>query len=101
MKFLKPFIIILILISSQIISAQITGKVIEIDENNPLEYATIALYKANSKMLITGVITDSSGRFSISNIKPDTYYIEVSFIGYKSQRIDKIIIQKKGEKENG
>ncbi|WP_201288778.1 outer membrane beta-barrel protein [Polaribacter septentrionalilitoris] len=100
MKFLKHFIITLFLISSQFISAQITGKIIEAVENNPLEYATVALYTANNKVLVTGVVTDSNGQFSISNIKPDRYYIEVSFIGYKAQRIDGIVVQNKGEKKD-
>lgn len=100
MKFLKHFIVTLFIISSQFISAQITGKIVEADENNPLEYATVALYTANSKTLVTGVVTDSNGQFSISNIKPDRYYIEVSFFGYKAQRIEGIVVQNKGEKKD-
>jgi iron complex outermembrane receptor protein len=99
MKLNKHYLSILLLILSQYLSAQITGKTIESDENNPLEYATIALYETESNTLVTGVVTTTDGQFFISNVKPGSYYIEASFIGYQVKKITGISIRKKGEKK--
>ncbi|MDC0176994.1 TonB-dependent receptor [Polaribacter sp.] len=99
MKLNKHYFSILLLILSQYLSAQITGKTIESDENNPLEYATIALYETESNTLVTGVVTTIDGQFFISNVKPGSYYIEASFIGYQVKKITGISIRKKGEKK--
>ncbi len=91
--------IFLCLLISQYAFAQLTGKIIEADENYPLEYATVALYNANTKTLISGVITDSNGRFNMYNVKPGNYYLEASFIGYQLKTIPNIVIEKKGDKK--
>ncbi|MCG1036739.1 outer membrane beta-barrel protein [Polaribacter sargassicola] len=97
---LKITLILITIFTSGLISAQLTGKVIETDENYPLEYATVVLYSANNKTLITGVVTDNNGMFSIKNTKPGNYYIEASFIGYQTKTIPNIIITKKGEQKD-
>jgi len=43
----------------------ITGKVIDKDSNQPLEYATIAFFNKRQNKMITGGITDEKGNFSI------------------------------------
>ncbi|MBU3011759.1 TonB-dependent receptor [Polaribacter vadi] len=100
MRLTKCMFLFLTLLLSQIATAQITGKVIENDENYPLEYATIALYNSTTKTLVNGVVTDFDGLFSIDNIKPGNYYIEASFIGYQLKTIASININKKGEKKD-
>lgn len=47
-----------IILISQISFAQLTGKIININDTTPLEYATVALYNQSSKKLITGVISN-------------------------------------------
>lgn len=100
MKFVKCMFLFLILLTSQITTAQITGKVIENEEDYPLEYASVVLYNSATKSLVNGVVTNADGIFSIDNIKPGNYYIEASFIGYQLQTISNIIINKKGEKKD-
>lgn len=70
---------------TNLVSAQITGRITDVLDNSPLEYATAALYLQNDKSLITGVISNSEGYFIIENIKPGIYYIEASFIGYQAK----------------
>ncbi|WP_088324858.1 outer membrane beta-barrel protein [Polaribacter tangerinus] len=82
----------------QVIAAQISGKVIDNENGFPLEYASVAVFETKSKKLVTGVVTDSNGFFSISNVSPNTYYIEVSFLGYLTTTIKNISLLKKGEK---
>lgn len=100
MKSKKFYVFVFFIVISQSIIAQITGKVVETDENNPLEYATVALYQNNSKSLVTGVVTDANGQFSIPNIKAGNYYLEVSFIGYQPKKTQPFLIKRKGEQKD-
>ena len=43
-----------------------------------------------------GAITDENGFFEISKIKPQSYNLSVSYIGYQSKKIFNIIIKSKG-----
>ena len=100
MKFKEQLYLLIFLISTQFITAQIIGKITAAEDNYPLEYATSALYESNTKKLITGVVTKKDGRFSIPEIKPGTYYLIVSFIGYQSNKIEFIVVNKKQEKKD-
>ena len=81
----------------QIASAQnspgsIEGKISDLETKEPLLFATVAIYKTGSETPFTGVETDLDGNYSISNLDPDIYDIEVSYAGYKTVKIHKIKI---------
>lgn len=98
---LKPYILLSFgLLSSQFISAQITGKIIDAIDKVPLEYATAALYQQKDSTLIAGVVTLVDGMFSIDDLKPNTYYLEASFMGYDTQTFSDIIISKTQTKKD-
>ena len=59
----------------------ITGKVIDKETNQPLEYATITLKNKNRPDLIQGGITDAEGNFRIESF-PGQYDINVEFISF-------------------
>ncbi|RKR12479.1 outer membrane receptor for ferrienterochelin and colicin [Maribacter vaceletii] len=80
---------------------QVTGKIIDVDTQEPLEYATAAIFKQANKELVTGVITDINGVFTISNLKKGTYYLEVSFLGYETKTIENIVIENSRTKKVG
>lgn len=70
--------------------AQVTGKIVDSSNQSPLEYATAALFDQETQQLITGVITDQEGNFTIEGFKKGTYYLEASFIGYRISTIPDI-----------
>ncbi|QVY65925.1 outer membrane beta-barrel protein [Polaribacter sp. Q13] len=100
MNLKKCTFLLLTLIISQFATAQLTGEIIDAEDNYPLEYATLALYQTNNKTLVTGVVTDNKGRFSIGNIKPGNYYLEASFIGYKVNKIASFNLKNRSEKKD-
>ena len=53
----------LFLICVHLVCAQISGTIIELDESQPLEYATAALFHEEDNRLQTGVITNQEGFF--------------------------------------
>lgn len=92
MKKLKNWLFsILFLVISQFTSAQITGTVLDKENNSTLEYATVTLYNQNPRKLITGVVTDTNGKFKFEKVKKGTYSIEISFIGYQQKKIENIV----------
>jgi len=64
----------------------VTGKVMDKDVNQPLEYATIAFFSKKENKIVGGGITDLDGNFSIQ-IKAGTYDISVEYISYKTKTI--------------
>ena len=100
MKLKEQLYLLLFLITTQFTTAQLTGKIIATEDNYPLEYATVALYQTNKKNLVAGVLTGKDGRFLISEIKPGTYYLEASFIGYEMKTVEAIIVTKKQDKKD-
>lgn len=88
----------LLLLFTTVTSAQITGKIVDATEQNPLEYATAALYDQSSEQLITGVITDLDGNFNMEGVKKGTYYLEASFIGYRTRVVKDIEIPNRNTK---
>jgi len=63
---------------------KIKGTVVDEKQNQPLEYATVALYKANNDSLLTGTVTDFLGHFKIDIPENGDYYVEITFIGYEN-----------------
>jgi hypothetical protein len=61
----------------------LTGKVIDNETKDPLEYATIVVKSSDNK-IITGGITNSNGDFEIQ-VARGTYNISVEFISFKSK----------------
>lgn len=79
----------------QIASAQdspgsIEGKISDLEAKEPLLFATVAVYKTGSETPFTGVETDLDGNYSISNLDPGVYDIEVSYVGYTKKKVNEI-----------
>lgn len=72
----------------------IQGKVIDVDNNNPVEYAMIALF-SDTDELITGIVSDPDGKFMLKDIAFGSYYLIVDFIGYEKMTIPDIKLSKK------
>lgn len=89
----KYSFLLLLVVLPFISTGQVTGKIIDQENDYPLEYATAALFNQESKELVTGVITDMDGVFTIENVKNGTYYLEASFIGFETKTIANIKVQ--------
>lgn len=84
------------LISSHLVFAQtstieVIGKVIESSSKEAVEFATVMIADADTKDPLTGTTTDADGNFSLSTTA-QRFYVEVSFIGYVTQKITDITV---------
>lgn len=90
MKTINYILLAIFLISFSTVQAQkeitVTGKVIDQDVKQPLEYATIAFFSKEQNKIITGGITDLEGNFSIA-VPAGTYDITVEYISYKTKTL--------------
>ena len=79
-------------LGSTIIAAQTSlyGKITEKDSGEPVIGANIVLKK--SGVFETGSDTDFDGNYSLANIDPGTYDIEVSYVGFPTQKITGVIV---------
>ncbi|HKC35710.1 MAG TPA: TonB-dependent receptor, partial [Chitinophagaceae bacterium] len=73
---------------------KITGKIIDSLTRKPVEYATITLFQEGNKKIANGTVTDSTGRFILTDINAGVYKIVVEFIGYAPHSITNIVIDK-------
>ena len=77
---------------SQHSTVKILGKVVESDGRQPVEFATVLVADKESDKAITGVTTIEDGTFEIK-VSHSNFYVEVSFIGFVSQRIEDFSIE--------
>lgn len=73
----------------QTTTVTISGMVKNSTIKSIISYANITLVKEKDSAFVTGTVTDEEGRFSLSNIKPGNYILQVSFSGFanKSQSV--------------
>ena len=86
----KLLIVVLFILSHNYIMGQknvnlvlVSGKIIEIETNLPLEYATITFFSKVENKMKGGGITDPDGNFSIS-IPQGTYDVSVEYFSFEN-----------------
>ena len=61
----------------------ISGKVINSEDQKGLEFATVSLVNFKTKVIIEGTITDAKGRFYFNDINVGKYNVIINFIGFE------------------
>ncbi len=69
------------------------GYVFDSKTRQPVEYATIAVYKREDDSVVTGSISDANGAFSIKGLEPGEFYVTISFLGYDDKRYNEVNIE--------
>ena len=89
----KSIFLLLVFFNLIAINAQnvISGSVIDVDAN-PLSFANIILHEKGNQTPVTGVITNDLGIYQFEDIKDGTYFIEVSVLGFKTQKSDEFTL---------
>lgn len=79
---------------------KITGKVTDSLSAQPIDYATISVFKDGSDKPVGGATTNAKGYFSIDNLGAGNYRILIEFVGYKSKEKKNIVISSKNPEVN-
>ena len=77
--------------------AKISGAVIDAESNQPVEFANVALIDPQTGKPVDGSVCDDKGKFTIPKVAEGTYNVSISFIGYETQTIGNVKIDKKGD----
>lgn len=71
---------------SQNKTVTLSGLIKDKANNSALPYVNVVLKTEKDSAFVTGTVSDEAGRFTLSNIEPNNYYIEIYFIGYVTKR---------------
>jgi hypothetical protein len=91
---LFTFIINLPIFAQSTNTVTISGKVVESKTEELLTGVTVQLEGTQK-----GAVTDVNGRFELTNVKPGSYNITASFVGFKSATIFNVIVRSGGNEE--
>lgn len=65
----------------------IKGAVVDANNGEAVEYATIVLLSADGSKQITGTVTEAGGAFKIPDVATGKYQLKISFIGYEKKTL--------------
>ena len=71
---------------------KVSGTIIDGANGAPFQYASVALYNAKDSILVTGAMSNADGSFSIDQVPYGKFYIVVTFVGYKKQKVSEILL---------
>ena len=77
-------------ITKPVTSSQLTGRIVDIKTNLPIEFATVSLFLESAKQPIEVVQAGLEGSFNIGNVKDGTYILKISFLGYQPYTSDSL-----------
>ncbi|HEY4325044.1 MAG TPA: outer membrane beta-barrel family protein [Mucilaginibacter sp.] len=83
-----------IAVKAQTTRGRIDGKVIDEQTKQPVDYATIGIYKQGAASPFNGISTDPKGNFTLNNLPEGDYKLVVDFVGYQRTTVDHVVITK-------
>lgn len=78
----------------------ISGRIIDATTSEPIEYATISVFKMPDSTLVTGASAGAKGLFNIDGLQPGSYSVVYSFIGYKQGVVSKVVLSRQNKNVN-
>lgn len=78
----------------------IRGKVIEEVGALPIPFAVVAVFEGAAEQPLSTIQSDENGIFKLVNLKPATYRLKVSYVGFATLWVNEIIITEKDFDKN-
>lgn len=79
----------------QLFAQKITGRIVDANTKDALEFVNIALFKDGSDKLIKGATSDEQGTFALDEIEKGNYELRISFVGYGTLHLPVVLTAKK------
>lgn len=79
-------IIVTSVASAQISTVSVSGIVKNKADKSAIPYANVVVKTEKDSAFVAGTVTNDEGRFSIANVKPGNYRLEVSFMGFEDRK---------------
>ena len=90
------FVVALLLTNGIWAQGRVTGKVLDANSGEAIEYASVALLRPSDSSLVTGDVTVANGSFSITATY-GKYLLRVSFMGYNTYYHSQVITLSKSQ----
>lgn len=81
----RSLFLVLCLLLSVPLAAQITGSIVDSTNRTPLNGARVLLTRT-SDSLRAGALTAKDGSFTVNNVQDGTWSMQVTFVGYRTHR---------------
>ncbi|WP_300977291.1 outer membrane beta-barrel protein, partial [Flavobacterium sp.] len=73
-------------ISNAQTNVTVSGSIKDKNSKAVFPFANVVLKTEKDSSFVSGTVTNDEGRLSLSKIKPGNYYLEVSYVGYKTTK---------------
>lgn len=64
----------------------VSGTIKDKTAKTVLPFVNVVLKTEKDTVFVTGTVSNEEGRFTLSNVKPDNYLLEISYVGYTTKR---------------
>ncbi len=71
---------------AQTSSVTLSGIVKDKTDKFALPFVNVVLKTEKDSVFVTGTVADEEGRFTLSGVKPDNYFLEISYVGYITKK---------------
>jgi outer membrane receptor protein involved in Fe transport len=71
---------------------EVRGSVVDAESSAPVARASVAVWSAADSALVAGAIARPDGSFRIEGLRPGTYYLRVSMMGYGTRITERFTI---------
>lgn len=92
---------LILLFFSLSLQAQIKGKLIDANTQQPIDYADLFLFVSGETKPLLQTFPDGQGNFSFHPVEPGNYQLMAKLIGYDVLTLDGIAVAASGEKNLG
>ncbi len=82
-------------------TAIIKGRVTDGQTKQPVEYASVALFKASDSSIVTGTISKNNGSFEFTKIAAGRYRLKIAFIGYRNYLKNNVVLNDRQQLDLG
>lgn len=76
------------------LKGEIFGQVIDSATNEVMEYVTLTLLSKKTNEIVTGQMSSTNGKFTLTDVPAGAYKLKLDFVGYKTKIIDPVMINK-------
>ncbi|HEU0077336.1 MAG TPA: outer membrane beta-barrel protein, partial [Longimicrobiaceae bacterium] len=79
---------------------EIRGTVVDAESSAPVPQASVAVWSTADSALVAGALARPDGSFRIEGLRPGTYYLRVSMMGYGTHTTSQITIAPQAARQN-